>query len=99
MPDERGELISLVKVDYEQTTRVVGGVAGTVYTIRGWGLTLWSGLIGLYFSGNDWRVAVAAAIALVGMAALDLYHSYLYSTLLTRARRLEEILAAYYAAL
>ena len=98
MSENRTELIDLVKLDYEQTTKVVGGVVGTVYTIRGWGLTLWSGLVGLYFGGKGWPPAVAALIVLLGMAALDLYHSCLYKTLLARARRLEEILAASYAA-
>ena len=54
---ERKELIRLLELDYENTSKIVEGVLGTTSTIRGWGISLVSALIGFAFQTSHRELA------------------------------------------
>jgi hypothetical protein len=93
------ELVRVLELDYEKTTKLIEGVVGTSFTIRGWGIALISALIGLTFQTQLWEVAVLAIVVTLLIALIDGYHSWLYSKILRHAQQIEHVLALYYASL
>lgn len=93
------ELLRLLELDYEKTTKSIEGVIGTTFTIRGWGITLVSALIGFTFQTRRWEISVLAAAITFLIAAMDGYHSWIYAKLLQQAHNVERVLKLYYAAL
>jgi hypothetical protein len=91
--------LTVVELDYEKTTKVIEGIVGTSFTIRGWGIALISALIGLTFQTQFWQVAALALVVTLLIAFMDGYHSWLYAKTLQHAQNLERVLGLYYAAL
>lgn len=97
--NERAELVRLLELDYEKTAKLIEGVVGTTFTIRGWGIALISALIGFTFQTQRWEIAVLAAVVTFLIAVMDGYHSWLYARLLQHAHNAERVLSLYYSAL
>ncbi len=97
--DDKKELVRLLEVDYEKTTKLIEGFVGSSFTIRGWGIALASALIGLTFQAETWKIAALAVVVTLLVAFVDAYHSWLYSRALSHAQRTEKVLSLYYAAL
>ena len=97
--DDRKELIRIVELDYEQTTKLVEGVVGTSATIRGWGITIVVALMGLTFQTGLWQMAALAAVATVLIWLMDGYHSWIYAKILRHAQNIERVLGLYYVSL
>ena len=96
---EQAELLRLLELDYEKTTKSIEGVISTTFTIRGWGIALISALIGFTFQTRRWEVSALAATVTLLIAIMDGYHSWLYARLLQQAHNVERVLTLYYAAL
>jgi len=97
--NEQSDLLKLLQVDNEETAKLIEGIVNTSFTIRGWGITLVSALIGLTFQAQQWQVACLAVVITFLIAFIDGYHSWLYAGLLRHAVSVEQVLATYYAAL
>ena len=95
---DRPELITVLELDYEKTTKLIEGIVSSSFTIRGWGIALISALIGLTFQSKVWEIAVLGVIVTVLIAFIDGYHSWLYSRVLRHATQIEHVLGLYYAA-
>ncbi|HET6845151.1 MAG TPA: hypothetical protein VFK06_26210 [Candidatus Angelobacter sp.] len=91
------ELVRVLELDYEKTTKVIEGITTSSFTIRGWGITLSSALIGLTFQTQHWEIAVLAAVVTLLIAFVDGYHSWLYAKVLQHANRIETVMRYYYA--
>ena len=72
---EKHELVRLLELDYEKTTKLIEGFVSSGFTIRGWGVALMSALIGLSVQSHLWPVAAFAAILTILLALIDGYHS------------------------
>jgi hypothetical protein len=96
---DRTELIRLLELDYEKTTKLIEGVVGTNFTIRGWGIALISALLGFTFQTQRWEIAVLAMVVTFLIAVMDGYHSWLYAKLLQQAQNVERVLGLHYSAL
>jgi hypothetical protein len=96
---ERCELVRVLELDYEKTTKVIEGVVSSSFTIRGWGIALISALIGLTFQTQLWELAGLGIVVTLLIAFIDSYHSWLYAKLLRHATDVEHVLGLYYAAL
>lgn len=96
---ERKELLRILELDYEKTTKSIEGVISTTFTIRGWGVTLVSALIGFTFQTGRWEISALAAVIALLVAVMDGYHSWLYAKLLQQAHNVERVLRLYYGAL
>jgi hypothetical protein len=96
---DRKELIRIIELDYEQTTKLIEGVVGTSFTIRGWGITLVAALIGLTFQTGLWQMAALAGVATLLIGLMDGYHSWIYTKILRHAQNIERVLGLYYASL
>lgn len=95
----KDELVRLLELDYEKTTKLIEGIVGSSFTIRGWGIALISALIGLTFQTQLWYIAAVAIIVTFLIAFVDAYHSWLYAKILKHAQNTEHVLSLYYAAL
>jgi hypothetical protein len=95
--DTQKELVRVVELDYEQTTKEIESIISSSFTIRGWGITLSSALIGLTFQAKQWRIAVLAAVVTLLIAFVDGYHSWLYAKVLQHANNIEIVMRYYYA--
>jgi hypothetical protein len=95
----QAELLRLVELDYEKTTKLTEGTISSGFTIRGWAITLTSALIGLAFQARLWQVAMLAAFLVLLFALVDGYHSWLYARALKQTASIEGILSAYFARL
>jgi hypothetical protein len=93
------ELVRVLELDYQQTTKLVEGIVSSSFTIRGWGIALISALIGLTFQAQRWEIAALAIVVTVLIAFIDGYHSWLYANVLRHAQNVEHVLALYYASL
>jgi hypothetical protein len=96
---DRAELLRVLELDYEKTTKTVEGIISSSFTIRGWGITLISALVGLTFQAQLWQIAALAAVVSLLVAFIDGYHSWLYARTLQHAGDIERVLRLYYAAL
>jgi hypothetical protein len=96
---DQTELITLLKDDDEKTAKLIEGIVGSTFTIRGWGVALVSALIGLTFQTHLWTVAALAIVATLLIGFIDGYHSWLYGVLLVHAQAVERVLTAYYSSL
>ena len=96
---EQKELVRLLELDYEKTTKLIEGIIGSSFTVRGWGIALISALIGLTFQAARWEIAGLAIVATFLIALVDGYHSWLYSKILRHAQKIEAIVTLYYASL
>jgi hypothetical protein len=91
------ELVRVLEVDYEKTTQAIDGVVGSSFTIRGWGITLSSALIGLTFQAQHWQFAALAVVVTLLIAFVDAYYSWLYAKVLQHANEIETVMRYYYA--
>lgn len=97
--DNQKELLRLLEADEDRTTKLIEGIVGSTYTIRGWGIALISALIGLTLQIQKWQIAALAIVVTCLIAFIDCYHSWLYGQLLRHAISVERVLELYYAAL
>jgi hypothetical protein len=74
--DQQRELIRLLELDYEKTTKLNEGFVSSGFTIRGWGVALTSALIGLTVQAHLWPIAALAAVLAILIALIDGYHSW-----------------------
>ena len=93
------ELIRILELDYEKTTKLIEGIVSTSFTIRGWGIALVSALIGFTFQTQFWQIAALSVVVTLLIAFMDGYHSWLYAKALQHTQNLERVLGLYYAAL
>lgn len=96
---EYREQIRLVENEYAQSGEFIRGVVGTSATVRGWAVTVWLAVLGIAVDSDSWGLAALAVAVIIGFALIDGYHAWLYVEALSYARRLEQIMAAYYSAL
>jgi hypothetical protein len=96
-PDTQKELVRVLELDYEKTTEVIEAIISSSFTIRGWGITLSSALIGLTFQAQHWQIAVLAVVVTLLIAFVDGYHSWLYAKVLQHANHIETVMRYYYA--
>ena len=97
LPDTVKELVRILEVDYEKTTQAIESVNGSSFTIRGWGMTLVAGLIGLTFQAQYWEIALLAMVVTLLLAFVDGYHSWLYGKVLQHANNIESVMRYYHA--
>lgn len=97
--DRQKELIRLVELDYERTTRFVQSLVTTGTTLRGWAITLWVGAIGVSFTTHQGVLSLLAAAVIAVFGLVDAYHSWLYEQAMRHARRVERVSALYFASL
>lgn len=93
------EILRVLELDYEKTTKLVEGIVGSSFTIRGWGIAIISALIGITFQTQFWQVAALGVIVTFLIALMDIYHSWLYAKTLQHTQTLERVLGLYYASL
>lgn len=91
------ELVRVLELDYEKTTKAIESILSSSFTIRGWGIALSSALIGLTFQAQHWEIAVLAVVVTLLVAFVDGYHSWLYAKVLQHANNIETIMRYYYA--
>jgi len=91
------ELVRVLEVDYEKTTKAIDGIISSSFTIRGWGIALSSALIGLTFQAQHWEIAALAVVVTLLIALADGYHSFLYGRVLLHANKIEEVMRLYFA--
>lgn len=96
---DRRELIRLLELDYEKTTKLIEGLVASSFSIRGWGVTLTSALIGLTFQTRLWPIAGLAVVLTILFGLIDSYHSWLYARTFDHAQKVERVLGLYYAEL
>lgn len=96
-PDTVKELVRVLEVDYEKTTKSIEGIISSSFIIRGWGIALSSALIGLTFQTEHWQIAVLAVVVTLLIAFVDGYHSWLYAKVLQHANNIETVMRYYYA--
>lgn len=97
--DDQKEMIRLLELDYEKTTKLAEGVISNGFTIRGWAITLTSALIGFSIQARLWPMAVLASALALLFALIDGYYSWLYARASAQAGAIEEVLRAYYGSL
>lgn len=95
--DTQKELVRVLELDYEKTTQAIENITSTSFTIRGWGITLITALIGLTFQEHYWEFAVLAVVVTLLIGLVNGYHSWLYAMVLQHANRIEYILRYYFA--
>ena len=93
----RKEIVRELELDYEKTTKALEGVVSSSFTVRGWGITLSSALIGFAFQNKLWQLSALAVVVILLIALVDGYHSWLYSKVLQHANNIETIMRYYYA--
>lgn len=96
---DRKEMLRLVELEYDRTTKFIDGWVGVTTSLRGWAITVWAGLIGIAFSAKIPALALLAVAAVVAFALVDAYYSSLYQQTLRRARELERITNQHFDAL
>jgi len=94
--EKRKELVRELELDYEKTTKTIDSIVGSSFTVRGWGITLSSALIGFAFQNKLWPLSLLAVVVILLIAFIDGYHSWLYAKVLQHANEIELILRAYY---
>src|SRR5580658_4271491 len=94
---EQPEVVRVLELDYEMTTKLVEGIVSSTFTIRGWGITLISALNGLTFQAQRWEIAALAVVVTILFAFVDGYHSWLYARVLSHAQNVENVLSLYYS--
>lgn len=95
----QAELLRLVEVEYDRTSKFIEGTVGIVTTVRGWAVTVWLALLGAALSEKLWEISVLAAVAPLVFMLVDAYHGSLYNQALLHAKDLERITGRHYAAL
>ncbi len=93
----RREMLRLVELDYERTSKFIEGIVGTGATIRGWAITIWVALLGAAVDRKLWELAALGAVVILVFGLVDGYHASLYRAALDHAMRLERITRDYYA--
>jgi hypothetical protein len=94
-----GQLVELVKADYDATQRALSGFVTSGGQLRAIGIGAWGVVFAVAVSAESSLVAAVAALLAGGFAIIDGYHSALYRQTLERARDLEELLGEYHNAL
>ena len=93
-----GELVRLLENEYESTAKFIQGVISTSFTVRGWAVTAWGVLLGIAANRESWEFALFAFLVVVGLAALDAYHAWLYGVALSYVTTVERAISAHYKA-
>jgi hypothetical protein len=93
------ELVRIVELDYDRTSKFIEGVIGTSAAIRGLLVTAWLAVITLAFNTSRWTLAVVSFAVVVIFGLIDAYHSWLYDQALRHAIDLESVSGGYYGAL
>jgi len=83
------ELVRVLELDYEKTTKLIEDIVSSSFTIRGWGIALISALIGFTFQAQLWEIAGTAIVVTLLIAFVDGYHSWLYARILRHAQNVE----------
>jgi len=91
------ELVRVLELDYEKTTRAIDGIISSSFTIRGWGIALISALIGFTLQSNHWEMALLSVVVTLLIAFVDGYHSWLYARVLLHANNIESVMRYYSA--
>jgi len=91
------ELLRVLELDYEKTTKEIEDILSSTFTIRGWGIALISALIGFTLQANHWGIAALAVVVTLLIAFVDGYHSWLYARVLRHANNIEAVIRYYYA--
>jgi len=94
--EARKELVRELELDYEKTTKAIEGIVSSSFTVRGWGITLSSALLGFAFQNKLWQLSALTVIVILLIALVDGYHSWLYAKVLQHANEIEVILRSYY---
>jgi hypothetical protein len=90
-PDEEKELVRLVELDYERTSKFIEGMVGTSATTRGWAVTVWLAVLGIAVNQRLWALGLLGTAAVFVFALVDLYHSRLYEEAEIHAAAAERI--------
>jgi hypothetical protein len=90
------ELVRLVELDYDRTSKFIDGVIGTSATIRGLLITAWIAVITLAFDTSHWTLAAVSFAVVVVFGLLDAYHAWLYDQALKHATALEKLSQEYH---
>jgi hypothetical protein len=93
------ELIRVIELDYDRTSKFIEDVLGTSATIRGLLVTAWVAVLTFAFDVSKWSLAAVSFAIVVVFGVLDAYHSWLYTEALGHAADLEEVSETYYGAL
>jgi len=83
-----GQLVELVKADYDATQRALSGFVTSGGQLRAIGIGAWGVVFAVAVSVESSLVAAIAALLAGGFAIIDGYHSALYRQTLERARDL-----------
>lgn len=94
-----GQLVELVRVDYDATQRALSGFVTSGGQLRAIGIGAWGVVFAVAVSAESGLVAAVAALLAAGFAIIDGYHSALYRQALERARDLEDLLGDYHNSL
>ncbi len=97
--DAQREMLRLVELEYERTSKFIEGTVGTVGTVRGWAVTVWLAALGVAFNQRLWELGLLGTAAILVFALVDGYYSTLYQQAMYRARDLEDITGKHYAEL
>jgi hypothetical protein len=95
--DEK-ELLRVVEAEYARTATFIDGITTTSATIRGLGVTIWLGILGVAADRSLWELGALAAITALVFWVVDGFHAWLYGEAFSRALELEQIQAAAYNA-
>ena len=95
----RKELVRLLELDYERTTKLTEGVIQSGITFRGWSITLTLALVAVAFERQLWQLGLVAVVLIVLFGLADAYHGWVYAEAMAHAQGTERILHLYYASL
>lgn len=93
------ELVRLLELDYERTTKLTEGVIQSGITFRGWSITLTLALIAVAFDRQLWQLGVVAVVLIVLLGLADAYHGWVYGEAMAHVQTTERILHLYYTSL
>lgn len=93
------QLVSLVQRDYEITQEIASSAENAVVASRSVGFTLVAALLGVGLTQKSWPLLLAASVAALAVYQIDGYYTWRASERDKYARRLEDVLATYFAAI
>lgn len=98
-PQEKAELLRLVELDYDRTTKLVEATTGAGVAVRGWAVTIWLAVLAAAFDRRVWEIGVLGAVAVVAFGLADGYHMWLSGEALDHAKAVEKVTGRHYAAI
>lgn len=96
--EERKEMLRLVELDYERTSKVIERLIGIGSTLRGAAITAWVAIIAFAVSGKPVYALLASVVAAT-IWVVDGYNAFVNDSATDHARSVERISALYYGAL